>query len=219
MNQNNQVFESPAVLTGKINILRSLNETFESDKKDPNKPYEYMVALRISVGTKDEKEVAFLNQIKKAEHALIEEGRKTAKAVDPYRVIIDPRAPNFADLYTSSTISKEDFTIRLRAKARRENPHAKAWDVLKIVDANLNPLRTPESLALFKDGCRVKAYFKLYSFINNGKVGVSTSLVGLQYCNEGEPFTLGEPIDFKPFQSNLVAEQAIAADFEMQQYV
>lgn len=216
----NTIFESPAVLSGKINIVRSLNETFSSDKKDPNKPYEYMVAIRIPIGTKDEKELAFLNQLAKAEQLLIEEGKKTARAVDPYRVIIDPRTPNFKDLYTSSTLSKEDFTIRLRAKARRENPHAKSYEVIQIVDANAVPLKNIEALSIFRDGCRVKVAFKLYSFLNNGKVGVSTSLVGLQYCDQGEPFTLGESIDFKPFQTNLTAEQAIpATNFDMQQYI
>jgi len=180
---------SPPVATGKINLSVALNDKFPKDLA--HKPNKYAVDIRIPLDTKDPKELEFISSLLKLEQEIL----KDEPLRSGYSIVIDPRRPDFKEMYTGSSLSLSDYTIKCKLVARAEKPKAKAYELIKIADRQARLITTDQGLDVFVEGCNVIAVFVLSKTIYMKKAGVSAYLKGIQFHSAGDPF-LPEQVSF-----------------------
>lgn len=205
---------SPPLATGKVNLTKPLNELFPADLA--HKPNKFSLDLRISLNTKDPKELNFISQLVALEEEMLKD-LKPGTFKSDYSLVIDPSAKDFKKNYTGKTLSTFDYTIRCKFSARKEKPRVKSYEIIKIVDRKANLINTDQGLDCFVDGCNVIAVIELVRTEYQKKVGVSAYLKGLQFHSAGEPFQ-PEPVDFSAIDlsgDRSVAPPMVAADNDL----
>jgi Protein of unknown function (DUF2815) len=206
---------SPPLATGKVNLTTPLNELFPDDLS--HKPNKFALDLRISLDTKDPKELNFISQLVALEEEMLKDLKPNTFKSD-YSLVIDPSAKDFKKTYTGKTLSTSDYTIRCKFMARKEKPKAKSYEIIKIVDRKANLITIDQGLECFVDGCNVIAVIELVRTEYQKKVGVSAYLKGLQFHSAGEPFQ-AESISFAAIDLSAgdrsFAPPLVAADDEL----